>query len=75
MAAQRWTDPVRQKQLADLSAQGLTAREIAAWIGEDPRAVAAAMSRYRLHARRGGACGQPRAKRISLADVKWVKEG
>ena len=71
MAAQRWTDPVRQKQLADLSAQGLTAREIAALIGEDAQAVAAAMTRYRLHARPGH--GKSRRRRaVSLAKVRWA---
>ena len=71
MPAHRWIDPLRQKQLADLSAQGLTAREIAALIGEDPQAVAAAMTRYRLHARKGSGC-KVRRKRVTLAKVRWA---
>jgi hypothetical protein len=74
MAIHRWTDPVRQKQLAELSAQGFTAREIAASIGEDPHAVAAAMCRYGLQARKGSGRKPRSTKRISLAKVKWVKE-
>jgi hypothetical protein len=74
MPAHRWTNPVRQKQLAELSAQGLTAREIAASIGEDPQAVAAALCRYGLQARKGSGRKRRSTKRISLAKVRWVKE-
>jgi hypothetical protein len=73
MAMHRWTDPVRQKQIAELSAQGLSARQIAAVIGEDPQAVAAAMSRYGLYARQGSGGRPPRAKRVSLAKVEWTR--
>jgi hypothetical protein len=73
MAMHPWTDPVRQKHIAELSTQGLSAREIAAAIGEDPRAVAAAMSRYGLHARKGSGSKPRRAKRISLANVGWTQ--
>ena len=75
MPVHRWADPVRQKQLIELSAQGLTAREIAASIGEDPQAVAAAMSRYGLHARKGSGRKPRSTKRISVAKVKWAKDG
>jgi IS30 family transposase len=74
MPVHRWADPVRQKQITELSAQGLSAREIAAAIGEDPQAVAAAMSRYGLQARRGSGRKPHSTKRISLAKVKWVNE-
>ena len=71
MPVHRWADPARQKQLAELSAQGLSAREIAAAIGEDPQAVAAAMSRYGLNARKGSGSKPRRAKRVSLAKMGW----
>jgi hypothetical protein len=71
MPVHRWTDPVRQKQIAELSAQGLSAREIAASIGEDPQAVAAAMCRYGLQARKGSGRKPRSTKRVSLAKVGW----
>jgi hypothetical protein len=72
MPVHRWADPVRQKQIAELSAQGLSAREIAAAIGEDPQAVAAAMSRYGLNVCRRSGSKPRRAKQISLAKVQWT---
>jgi hypothetical protein len=46
----RWKDPETQKLLADLSAAGVSSREIAQQLGETKDAIASTMTRYGLFA-------------------------
>jgi hypothetical protein len=74
----KWTDD-RQFLLASLSAQGLSAAEIAERVGATKDQVASAMNRYGLFARAGrdrqAVTGRKRLKqrsRISLAPLRWM---
>jgi hypothetical protein len=49
----RWQDPNLQERLADMSARGMSAAQIAEQIGETRDAVKSAMSRYGLFASTG----------------------
>jgi hypothetical protein len=49
----RWQDPALQERLAELSARGMSAAQIAAEIGETRDAVKSAMTRYGLFASSG----------------------
>jgi hypothetical protein len=49
-AAMRWKDPATQAALAELSAAGISAAQIADAMGESRAAVNSAMHRYGLHA-------------------------
>lgn len=49
----RWQSPALQEQLADMSARGMSAAQIAAELGETRDAVKSAMTRYGLFASSG----------------------
>lgn len=49
----RWQDPSLQEELADMSARGMSAAQIAAELGETRDAVKSAMTRYGLFASNG----------------------
>jgi hypothetical protein len=74
----KWTTD-RQLLLADLSAQGYSAADIAAQIGETKNAVANTMTRYGLYAGPGrdrkavSLRKRQKRSRISLAPVRWME--
>jgi len=73
-----WTTD-RQLLLADLSAQGYSAAEIAERVGGSKDAVTSAMTRYGLYAGPGrdrkavSLRKRQKRSRISLAPVRWME--
>ena len=64
----RWQNPELQVRLADMSANGQSAAEIAAEIGETRDAVKRAMTRYGLFATTRGSGRRRGGRRVEISN-------